>query len=204
MEINLWLLYERNDDAAVMYRMSVVRASRGAAWWVVVCVAREEERCDARVWWSVRVSSTRRGVGESGRRYRADRGRALVRPHLCLVLALLLVVMMVMVMMPPRALAPSPLLVVGAVRLLISVIAAAAAEAPPLLLIPCAQRLAAELQVFVLDDDGLHPRVGVYVDLARRGVEGLQVGHEVVRRLRLGRHFCGVATAVRCVGLCLG
>lgn len=199
MEINLWLLYERNDDAAVVYRMSVVRASRGAAWWVVVLCGegRREMRRQGMV-----VGP--RLVNETGRRYRADRGRALVRPHLCLVLALLLVVMMVMVMMPPRALAPSPLLVVGAVRLLISVIAAAAAEAPPLLLIPCAQRLAAELQVFVLDDDGLHPRVGVYVDLARRGVEGLQVGHEVVRRLRLGRHFCGVATAVRCVGLCLG
>lgn len=56
---------------------------------------------------------------------------------------------------PPRPLATPSLLAA----------AAAAAEPPPLLFVPRAQALAAEREVVVLDDYGLHPGVGRGVEL---------------------------------------
>ncbi len=87
MEINLWLLYERNDDAAVVYRMSVVRASRGAAWWVVVLCGegRREMRRQGMVVGPRLVNETgRRRVGaEISSRQRESTCQASFMPCAC-------------------------------------------------------------------------------------------------------------------------
>lgn len=70
---------------------------------------------------------------------------------------------------PPHALTSAALLLV-----------AAAAETATLLLVPGAQGLSAKGQILVLDDGGLDPGVGRGVNFASRGVEGLEIGDEVV------------------------
>lgn len=84
------------------------------------------------------------------------------------------------VVMPPRALAPAALLLLEALVAVVAAVAAGAAQPRPILLVPRAQGLAAEHEVLILDDDGLDPRLGLEVKLARCRVHGLQVGEQVV------------------------
>lgn len=54
------------------------------------------------------------------------------------------------------------------------------AQTSPLLLVPSAQRLAAEHEVIVLDDGGLDPALGGEVDFPSVGIHGADVGNNVV------------------------
>jgi hypothetical protein len=85
---------------------------------------------------------------------------------------LLLVRLAAPIVLPTHALAAPALLAV--------------AEAAALLLIPGAQRLAAKGEVLVVDDGGLNPGMGAEVHLACRGIEGLEVGDDVVVGGRFG------------------
>lgn len=67
--------------------------------------------------------------------------------------------------MSSHTLAASTLLLAVAVAV-IAAIAAAAVMAAALLFVPGAQWLAAKREVFILDDDGLHPGLGVELELA--------------------------------------
>lgn len=70
------------------------------------------------------------------------------------------------VVVPPRALSSSTLLLLlGALVAIVAAVAAGAAQARAVLLVPGAQRLSAKHEVFILDDDGLDPRLGVEVKL---------------------------------------
>lgn len=95
--------------------------------------------------------------------------------------------------MPAGALAAPAFLVLA--RLALAIVAAAAAEAATFLLVPGAERLAAKRQIFILDDGGLDPGVGIEFDLAGGGVEGAKVRDEIVvvgRDVRrCGRHHGG-------------
>lgn len=62
----------------------------------------------------------------------------------------------------------------------------AVAQAAALLLVPRAKRLAAKGEVGIINDGGLHPGVSTQVDLTGGGVQGLQVGDDVVIRGRFG------------------
>jgi hypothetical protein len=90
---------------------------------------------------------------------------------------LLLVLGRVGIALPAHALAAAALLVAAA---------GAVAQATALLFVPRAKGLAAKGEVLVVDDGGLNPGMGAEVHLACRGIEGLEVGDDVVVGGRFG------------------
>jgi hypothetical protein len=84
-------------------------------------------------------------------------------------------------------LASAASLVLSSYAFTTSALLVAIAQAAAFLLVPGAKRLSAKGEIGIVNDCGLDPGVCAEIDLASCGIEGLQVGDNVVIRSRFGR-----------------